>query len=136
VTTLQTPASPSAVRPGAGEAASPASPARVALTTAGLALVLWLGFALYLVTQAGASETRWSRMAWVFGTVESIGFAAAGLLLGTTVNRHRAAQAETAAEANRRDAESGRALAAAPKAEGSGGDPACRHAELAHRLFP
>lgn len=124
------------VTPGAGEARQQASPARVALATAGVALVVWLGFALYLVTQAGASETRWGRIAWVFGSVQSIGFAAAGVLFGATVNRDRAARAEQLAEANRRDAESGRALAAALKADGDAQDLPSRHAQLAHHLFP
>jgi len=97
----------------------------------------------------------------VFSSVEAVAFAAAGLLFGSTVNRQRAEQAEQKANENQKDAESGRALATALKAEepaivqeggaegapqemggrGRGGaDPAAhvaaRHARLARQLFP
>jgi len=54
------------------------------------ALIVFIGFAIYLIAVAGAEETRWTRIAWVFAWVEAVAFAAAGLLFGSTVNRQRA----------------------------------------------
>jgi len=128
------------------------TPIRYAIAAASLALVVWAGFAVYLLAQTGTSDVRWTRMAWVFASVEAVAFAAAGLLFGSTVNRRRAERAEETATANERDAHAGRALAAALKAEDGGSvdgprafggdaatsppDVSARHARLAHQLFP
>ncbi len=148
--------------PATADAHQPTAPALVALYAAGAALLVWLGFAIFLLALSGTSDIRWARLAWVFGSVEAVGFAAAGLLFGTTVNRQRAVRAEQQAAANQRDAEGGRALAAALKADepavvqedqaggpkgmgvpgvpGPGDAPAIdvatRHARLARQLFP
>jgi hypothetical protein len=131
-------------------------PAKLALGAAVAALALWIGFAIYLMAKSGSSETEWTRIAWVFASVEAIAFAAAGLLFGATVNRQRAEQAEQRANVNQKDAEGGRALAAALKADEPAvvheGGPralgeedaalnpdvglAARHARLARQLFP
>jgi hypothetical protein len=129
------------------------SPSRLALAAAVIALIIWIGFAVYLVIRSGAAEVEWTRIAWVFSSVGGAIFAAAGLVVGMTVNRQRAERAEAQAGLNQRDAESGRALAAALKAD----DPpvvhegrtlgqdqpdsaaiqiAGRHARLARELFP
>src|SRR5829696_4692212 len=96
------------------------TPTRSALATASVALAVWAGFAVYLLAQTGTSDVRWTRMAWVFASVEAVAFAAAGLLFGSTVNRQRAERAEEAASAAGRDAQAGRALAAALKADDGG----------------
>jgi hypothetical protein len=127
------------------------TPTRYAIA-ASLALTAWAGFAVFLLAQTGTSDVRWTRMAWVFASVEAVAFAAAGLLFGSTVNRQRAERAEEVAEASERDAQAGRALAAVLKAEHGesadgprafGGDAAksppdasVRHARLAAALFP
>ena len=127
-------------------------PTRYAIAAASLALAAWAGFAVFLLAQTGTSDVRWTRMAWVFASVEAVAFAAAGLLFGSTVNRQRAERAEGVAEAAERDAQAGRALAAVLKAEHGedadgprafGGDTAtsppdasARHARLAAALFP
>jgi len=128
------------------------TPTRYAIAAASLALALWAGFAAFLLAQTGTSDVRWTRMAWVFASVEAVAFAAAGLLFGSTVNRQRAERAEEVAAAAERDAQAGRALAAVLKAEDGesadgprafGGDAAksppdasVRHARLAAALFP
>jgi len=128
------------------------TPTRYAIAAASLALAVWAGFAVFLLAQTGTSDVRWTRMAWVFASVEAVAFAAAGLLFGSTVNRQRAERAEGVAEAAERDAQAGRALAAVLKAESGesadgprafGGDTAtsppdasARHARLAAALFP
>jgi len=149
---------PGAQRAGADEAARP-QPTRLALTVAVLALLVWIAFAVYLMTQSGATEVKWTRVAWVFVSVEAVAFAAAGMLFGTTVNRQRAERAEAEADAKRKQAENGRSLATALKAEeppvvqesaDTAGGPralggrqddraseiAARHARLARELFP
>ncbi len=141
--------------------ATAAAPTKLALITAVVALAVWIGFAVYLIVMSDAKETEWTRIAWVFASVEAVAFAAAGLLFGTTINRQRAEQAEQKANANQKDAEGGRALAATLKAEepavvqeggaeggpramggrGGGADDAAaqlaaRHARLARQFFP
>jgi hypothetical protein len=125
--------------------------------TAGAAIVgLWAGMALYLMFRSGDAEVTWSRLALVFSSVQAVVFGAAGLLFGVTINRQRAERAEARADANQQDAERGRSLAAALKAEEpitviepSMASPlapsrdqdlasqiATRHARLARQLFP
>jgi hypothetical protein len=132
------------------------SPLRgVPLVVAASTLVLWAVFVLFLVFSTGASESRWLRLTFLFGSVQAIAFAAAGALFGVAVQENRVRKAEKVAGANAKDAESGRALAinaltdeavagdgARPPSEqfGPGGqteqDVRRRHAEMARRLFP
>jgi hypothetical protein len=132
---------------------------RAAVVVAILALAAFAGFVVFLVGQVGEDETEWTRLAWVFASVEAIAFGAAGALFGSSIQRERAEKAEEAARANAQDAANGRALAEAIKAEAPGeaggegetGDleplgagrqrdaaasVAARHAALAKRLFP
>lgn len=88
------------------------------------ALVVWLGFSVVLLFQTDATEVIWTRVAWVYGSVQAIAFAAAGALFGTAVSRdsvekaeERADAATTEAEANKNDATRGKVLAAAVQAE-------------------
>jgi len=124
---------------------------------AALALAAFGIFVVYLVAQVDEDDVEWSRLAWIFASVEALAFGAAGALFGSSIQRERAEKAEQAASENAQDAANGRALAEAIKAEappldegapggleplgtGSRRDPAAtiaaRHAELARKLFP
>jgi hypothetical protein len=133
---------------------------RAAVVVAAFVLLAFGAFVVFLIGQVGEDETEWTRLAWVFASVEAIAFGAAGALFGSSIQRERAEKAEEAARVNMQDAANGRALAEAIKAEapepesGSGGSGgtleslgagqqrdaaarvAARHAELAKRLFP
>ena len=107
-------------------------------------------FVAIMISQTDAKETTWTRLAWLFASVEAIAFGAAGALFGSTIQRQRAEQAEEAAATNAEDPAKGKALAATLKADagGSGADGtsyglgddgddgiAARHARLAEELF-
>lgn len=124
------------------------------------ALVVLLAFSLlvwYLISQVGVPETPWTRLAWIFSSVEAIAFGAAGALFGSSIQRQRAEKAESEAAKNADAAAKGKALAAAIKADdpgspagqslmqslgqaGAAGGPAttlaARHAAIARELFP
>ncbi|MEU4732152.1 hypothetical protein [Streptomyces sp. NPDC023588] len=132
-----------------------------ALWVALFAIAAWVGFSIYLLTQAGSTqEISWTRIIWVFASVEAIAFAAAGALFGTAVQRghvmqaeQRAESAENTARQHQEEATAGRALAASMQADdiaagagenrlksmGTGGqvseDVRRRHAQLARSLF-
>jgi hypothetical protein len=128
----------------------------VPMIVAVLAILVWLGFIIVMVTLANSPDSQWTRLVYVFGSVEAIAFAAAGALFGVTVQRDRVEKAEKVAEQNAQDAASGRALAAInladegqivqrdgkPIYESYGPDDAKdaeirrRHAAAARRLFP
>ncbi len=95
-----------------------------ALWIAIFAIVVWIGFSIFLITKAGANETEWTRIAWVFGSIQAIAFAAAGALFGTAVQQQNINNAQQAATSAKKDADqqreaaaNGRALAAAIQAE-------------------
>jgi hypothetical protein len=109
----------------------------------------------YLVGQVDTdNEVSWTRLAWLFASVEAIAFGAAGALFGATIQRQRAEKAESAASQNADAAAKGRALAETLKAEEPSGSAsegfeafgsavpseaaqvAQRHASLARELFP
>lgn len=136
---------------------APGAPGRTPLTGAALiaaliAISVWIVFLVVMVVSADIGETQWIRLTYVFASVEALAFAAAGALFGVSVQRDRVEKAEEKAEANARDAEQGRALAAAVIADGhdagieggleslrddvGAGDVRRRHAETARRLFP
>ncbi|WGW02410.1 hypothetical protein [Tropicibacter oceani] len=48
-------------------------------------VIAFLGFAYYLVGQASADAETWNRLFSLFSSLEALGFAAAGLLLGRSV---------------------------------------------------
>ena len=120
----------------------------VALIAALVALAAFAAFTAYMIGQAdGEKEVTWTRLAWLFSSVEAIAFGAAGALFGASVHRERAENAEADARQKTDEAARGRALAAAVKAEapaarGRGGPEeettsvAARHARLARELFP
>jgi hypothetical protein len=105
-----------------------------------------------MLTEVGTEELRWSRLAWVFASVEAIAFGAAGALFGSSIQRARAENAEAEARRNADEAANGRALASAVLSddpsdgasgletlgpgEQSGVAVAKSHAALARDLFP
>jgi hypothetical protein len=106
-----------------GSSASPKL-AGAALWVAILAIAVWIGFSVFLITKADTNETEWTRIAWVFGSIQAIAFAAAGALFGTAVQEHhvnnareQAASAKNEADQQRDAAIKGRTLAAALQAE-------------------
>lgn len=97
---------------------------RTALVVAVAVVVLWAAASLLLITQRNANDVAWARIAWVFGSIEAIAFAAVGALFGTAVSRgqaekaeERAGQAEGRAESLNKVANDGRALGASLQAE-------------------
>jgi hypothetical protein len=141
----------------AATGSSPARTARLsgaALVAAFAVLVAFAAFVVFLIRETDAGDVRWTRLAWLFTSVEAIAFGAAGALFGSSIQRARAEKAEQAAQENAGDAAKGRALAETLKAdapnlqgrgplEALGADQgreataiAHRHAELARRLFP
>jgi hypothetical protein len=131
----------------------------VALAVAVGVIVVWVGFLVWLLVDANATEVTWSRLLVVLGSVEAVAFAAAGALFGTSVQRQRvedqrarADAAESRASANETAAVNGQKLAAAIKVtRADGARPAAGIREqlsadappepdpllqLANRLFP
>jgi hypothetical protein len=126
----------------------------VPMVVAILAVAIWAAFLVVMLLASDSEDKTWTRLTFVFGSVEAIAFAAAGALFGVSVQRERVQKAEQKADAHARDAASGRALAAinvADEAATEGRDPAAqsfgaggapdaglrrRHAEVARRLFP
>lgn len=91
-----------------------------ALWVAIFAIAVWIGFSIFLLAEANANETEWTRIAWVFGSIQAIAFAAAGALFGSAVQQRnvdsaqqQAASAKNDADQQREAAAKGRALAAA-----------------------
>ena len=144
---------------GSGGPVSAPGPAKaplsgIALATALVVLAAFTAFVWYMITHRSVQEVAWSRMAWLFSSVEAIAFGAAGALFGSGVQRQRAEKAEAAAQQNAAAAANGRALAATLKADAPGGfdvlegtgpagsadraahDLAARHAAIARELFP
>lgn len=91
-----------------------------------VALAVWLAFSVVMLFNIGKAETEWTRMAWVFGSIQSVAFAAAGALFGTAVQQQNvdnakqdAASAKQDADQQRDQANKGRTLAMMMQAEGS-----------------
>lgn len=134
----------------------PAALSGLALAVASAVLIAFGIFVGVLVSEVDAEETRWTRLAWIFASVEAIAFGAAGALFGSSIQRTRAERAEGEAAENRQAAANGRALAELVKADApeggaadegrleslgpgdrrAAGDVAKRHADVARRLFP
>jgi hypothetical protein len=98
---------------------------RPAMAIAILAVGFWAIFTFILAYKSGTPDNvQWTRLAWVFGSVQSIAFAATGALFGTAVQGaradkadQRADNAEADANAQRDAAAKGRALAASLQAD-------------------
>lgn len=95
----------------------PSRPSGIALVASLVVLVAFAGFVLFLAGQAETNDVRWSRLAWLFSSVEAIAFGAAGALFGSSIQRQRAERAEEEASKNRDKAAAGEALAAHAKVE-------------------
>lgn len=104
---------------GAGQGETPPAALHgMALAAAVLTLVLWAGFTVLMIVNTGTdNDIQWTRLAYLFASVEAVAFGAAGALWGTSINRQRAEQAEQRASTNEREAASGRALATSQIAE-------------------
>jgi hypothetical protein len=105
---------------------SSASPtlAGAGLWVAIFAIAIWIGFSIFLIAKADTNDTEWTRITWVFGSIQAVAFAAAGALFGTAVQEHnvnnaqeQATSAKKEADQQRDAAAKGRALAAALQAE-------------------
>jgi hypothetical protein len=90
----------------------------IALVVAIAIIVVWLGglWAAYYY-HLGDQETQWSRMLVLLKSVEVVAIAAAGALLGTTVQMPRVADANKRAEKAEEAAKKGRELATTVKVE-------------------
>jgi len=65
----------------------------------GVVLLILFGAAVvYLLNHVTDTELQWSRLAYIFGGVEAMAFAAAGYFFGKEVNRERADSAEEKAK--------------------------------------
>lgn len=141
------------------QAQSPATGlAGVPLAVAAGTMGIWIAFVVLMLLWSDTPDLQWTRLTFVFSSVEAIAFAAAGALFGATVQRERVKSAEERAEANANDAANGRALAAITMADyggirgetpgigyqeesfgsstSSGDDVRRRHAAAAQLLFP
>jgi Na+/melibiose symporter-like transporter len=119
-----------------------------------LAVLIWVAFVVVMLLASDSGDKTWTRLTFLFASVEAIAFAAAGALFGVSVQRERVQKAEEKADVHAREAANGRALAAvnlADDAATAGQDPAGqsfspggppdadlrrRHGEVARRLFP
>jgi hypothetical protein len=132
---------------------------RTAVLVAVASIALWAVASVVLLLNVDEKDPDWTRMAWVFGSIQAIAFAAAGALFGTTVTREqavaaedRAQRAEQRAGENEQLATAGRALASSLQAEAvaneaepgraTGGQVAAvgegavdRHARMSRALF-
>ena len=120
------------------------------------AVILWLLFVVVMMNASSADEVRWTRLTFVFSSVQAIAFAAAGSVVRRECSQDRVQKAEAKAEANARDATNGRALAVVNVTDDSrivdkdaeavfeklgpkdarDSDVRRRHADAARRLFP
>ena len=118
--------SASASKSAPSPSGSPTSPrlTGAALWAAIFAIAVWIGFSIFLILKAGTNETEWTRIAWVFGSIQGVAFAAAGALFGTAVQQQnvnnaqqQAASAKNDADQQREAAIKGRALATVMQVE-------------------
>jgi hypothetical protein len=142
-----------AVSSGQTSAPRPAGLSAAGFAAAVGVLTAFAAFVVFMLTEVGTEELRWSRLAWVFSSVEAIAFGAAGALFGSSIQRARAENAEAEARRNADEAANGRALASAVLSDEPSGDAATdletlgpaeqrgsavarSHAALARDLFP
>lgn len=107
-----------------GVSGSPQKLSGPALWVAIFALLVWLAFSIVLLFNISKSDTDWTRITWIFGSIQSVAFAAAGALFGTAVQQQnvnnaqqQAASAKQTADQLRDSAANGRALAAAVQSD-------------------
>jgi hypothetical protein len=109
-------------RPDPGGGDGPLKWNSPAVVLGGLVLAGFAGLVIFMTSQAEAASEAWTRLAFVYTSVEAIVFAAAGAVFGTRVQRaqteearSRADRAQGRAEKNEAQAAGGRALAKAVK---------------------
>jgi len=97
---------------------------RIASALAIVLIAAYLIAVFFAWANAGAGETLWLRRLELLGGLEALAFAAAGAVLGVTVQRpavraaqNRAKTAEQRAEANAKAARAGEAVIAAARAK-------------------
>ncbi|HEY5855789.1 MAG TPA: hypothetical protein VIW24_17510 [Aldersonia sp.] len=90
------------------------------LAVAVVAVCIWIAFVLVMLLSSDTPDLQWTRLTFVFSSVEAVAFAAAGALFGVTVQRDRVERAEKQADSNAKDAANGRALAAMTMADDDG----------------
>ncbi len=125
--------------------------AGVPMAVAVVVVIAWVVFVIVLLLNLGAEEARWTRLTFVFASVQAVAFAGAGAIFGVSVQSERVKKAEASAKKNATAATNGRALAAMTMADDAPRDTAGlealpapgqedevrrRHAEAARRLFP
>ena len=86
-----------------------------------LVIVAWLGLLLWLISHTAISDAEWARLLVVLGSVEAVAFAAAGALLGTTIQVKRVQEARKREEKAEEKAEKERNVANAKTAEAANG---------------
>jgi hypothetical protein len=87
-----------------------------------IAVVFLIGFAVYVVYLARMTDLEdkiWTRHTYLLGGIEAVAFAGAGFLFGREVHRGQAENAEKRADEAQKEANKGKALAAAVKARAS-----------------
>ncbi|KUL29440.1 hypothetical protein [Actinoplanes awajinensis] len=138
------------VGPGTITTTTTAKPSRLVAAIAIVVLLSFGSFVAFMVIHRDASEVSWTRMAWLFSSVEAIAFGAAGAIFGSSIQRQRAETAEQQARTSADEAARGRALAETLKADDPATAPsdgleslgaeedrtASRHAAIARKLFP
>ena len=133
----------------------PVSKPSVAAERAAIVILILFGvFLVWLLTQARMdNEVHWSRLLALYSGVEAIAFTAAGVILGTRVQRAQVDAAESRAETMQVELQDSVKLAAGAEARGqslraaietatpksaleSGGPEDNTLVELARKLFP
>jgi hypothetical protein len=119
--------------PAPGGSSSGSKLSGPALWVAVFALAVWVAFSVVLIFNVGKNEIEWTRIAWIFGSIQSVAFAAAGALFGTAVQQQNVSNARQEASSAKNDADQqrdmavrGRARAAMVQAESvtpANGDP-------------
>ncbi len=61
---------------------------------AGIIILGYCWFIIYLVGETGEDENKWTKLTYLFGSVEAIVFTAVGFIFGREVNKSRAVTAE------------------------------------------
>jgi hypothetical protein len=87
---------------GLGSSVSWKSPTAV---TAIVVLLGFVAFVVYMLTAVDVEDTTWTRLVYVFGSVEAIVFAAAGAMFGTQVQRAQTEDAKERAQSQERRAD-------------------------------
>ena len=86
-----------------------------------VALFILIGFVVLvgvMLCLRNTSDQTWVRAVYIYGSVESLAFAAAGFFFGREIHREQAVKAEQRADANQKEAHAARSVADTEKAKG------------------